>query len=784
MKLVLLILFAASLAASLPIISKPLDNNPDPDNLMWDALLTIDTRDTETNQSRKVPKSIFITPNLNESKVPCPAGHKLGPDGKCYKTLNIDPLDILKTQIASLFNRNRTEAYDDYDYSDYSESTESMNEANGQYNVPLSLGFADEQTGQPPNPFVDSEVNDESRIVLGISVDNDKTKQPFLVSAGDVSDAGLKPYFVQTERTDAIQSEAAAQTVAATDINTSASTSSSATASTDSSSSASITTHANDVVSTGISSAGNDAATTEPNVPFTIEIHENSDDNDANSDAKSVDVNTQSTSLPDPVTIASNDDDNVFETGTAPSLRIERVTPRDEKIDIQTDRIDDNHNATPTSNANVDISPVTDTTAESTPSAGHSTMTAQLSSESTKEAINPSTAKLTTTTENVALSEPIVVAAQKQQLHFDTERMSSSSPSTRLGDVEVLPLVQTSASTDAARENTVRPAFEKIQMESDQKNEPGVRSGIDLSTDATSSTAFDEVFRTDAFSAVDNGTENAMIKSSTTEATPEIIVVTDPYDQIDTSASSVDGVSSADSDRSAGLVGANFDFENTSQQDQANGDDDASTNGGEHQIEIIRKSDGTAINDHEYMDDGDNLNDRLAEELLFQGNTMALNKFDNIKLEDISNTSNRSSQADVIDGGDSDSFSGIGSDFNLASNADVTTESIDYDGKVDDIVAIHTDTDSSAYSTLIRSLQSRQSNDEATAAATSATTTVFQTDATQDGANQQQSTAANQSQNPNTAASNTDDAKIDKSIHLGIDCYLKNYYRQFYIMCT
>lgn len=195
LKILLLVLYSVSLVTSLPIISKPLENNPD--HLVWEALLTIDTRNIDPDKTRKVPKSIFITPNLNESKISCPNGHKLGPDGKCYKTLNIDPLDILKTQIASLFNRNRTTVeYDEYDYSDYSESTESMSGdaagTIGQYDVPLSLGFADEQ--QPSSSRFPTSV-------LGINYDDDKFKQPFLVSTVDVASNGaLKSYNVHTEQ--------------------------------------------------------------------------------------------------------------------------------------------------------------------------------------------------------------------------------------------------------------------------------------------------------------------------------------------------------------------------------------------------------------------------------------------------------------------------------------------------------------------------------------------------------------------------------------------------------
>lgn len=157
----------ACIVNTLPIISKPLENNPD--HLYWEAPLTIDAHRSD-DKTRKIPKSIFITPNLNDSKGNCPPDHKLGPDGKCYKTLKIDPLVILKTQIESLFKRNRTattEYDDDYDYSEYGESTESMSSnSNGKYTLPLSLGFASEnrqpQQTPPSFPLLNRVTKDDS----------------------------------------------------------------------------------------------------------------------------------------------------------------------------------------------------------------------------------------------------------------------------------------------------------------------------------------------------------------------------------------------------------------------------------------------------------------------------------------------------------------------------------------------------------------------------------------------------------------------------------------------
>lgn len=183
--MILLCMYMVSLVNGLPIISKPLDNNPD--HLVWEALLTIDNSRTD-DKTRKIPKSIFITPNLNESKGNCPPDHKLGPDGRCYKTLQIDPLLILKKQIESILKNNRTattEYDDDYDYSEY-DSTESMN-SNGQYTVPLSLGFGSDNripqqqhpsSQQTTFPNLNRVVKDDAHI-LPLTTSNEQEKQPF-----------------------------------------------------------------------------------------------------------------------------------------------------------------------------------------------------------------------------------------------------------------------------------------------------------------------------------------------------------------------------------------------------------------------------------------------------------------------------------------------------------------------------------------------------------------------------------------------------------------------------
>lgn len=148
-QLLLLLLYAAGdFVCGLPITSTPLESNPD--HLAWDALLSINTGYSDHEEARKIPKSIFITPNLNDSKVTCKPGYKLGSDGKCYKTNNfaIDPLDILKTQIESLFNGNKEKPTTNVEYEDYDYDAYDATDSNEPFHVPLSLSFADEQPQQ------------------------------------------------------------------------------------------------------------------------------------------------------------------------------------------------------------------------------------------------------------------------------------------------------------------------------------------------------------------------------------------------------------------------------------------------------------------------------------------------------------------------------------------------------------------------------------------------------------------------------------------------------------
>lgn len=147
LQLVLLLLYAIGLAGTLPITSTPLEDNPD-HLANWDAHLTFaDNRNyggyEYEYEVRKIPKSIFITPHLNEST--CPPGYRLASDGKCrpVNNINLDPDDILKTQLLGFLgqttnNKPPVDYSDDYEYDESPQDTQK-----GPYHVPLSVSFGD-----------------------------------------------------------------------------------------------------------------------------------------------------------------------------------------------------------------------------------------------------------------------------------------------------------------------------------------------------------------------------------------------------------------------------------------------------------------------------------------------------------------------------------------------------------------------------------------------------------------------------------------------------------------
>lgn len=173
------------MVSALPIISKPLDANPD--HLVWEAL-SADTRNTDPNKVRKIPKSIFITPNLNTSKISCPPGMRLSSDGKCLQSIQIDHLEILKQQIQQLTKNDTTDlpADFDYEYGDEHDDGGGGGGSSSMYAVPpLSLGFSDER--RPP-PYPSRIVQQDTRTPLPTTTTtSSRSKEPFRASTDSVT---------------------------------------------------------------------------------------------------------------------------------------------------------------------------------------------------------------------------------------------------------------------------------------------------------------------------------------------------------------------------------------------------------------------------------------------------------------------------------------------------------------------------------------------------------------------------------------------------------------------
>lgn len=171
LQLVLLLLYAIGLASTLPITSTPLEDNPD-HLANWDAHLTFaDNRNyggyEYEYEVRKIPKSIFITPHLNEST--CKPGYRLAKDGKCrpINNINLDPDDILKTQLVGFLGQT-TNNKPSVDYSDDYEYDESPQETQGPYHVPLSVSFGDSAaltaSSSSSSPFRDGTVGASANV--------------------------------------------------------------------------------------------------------------------------------------------------------------------------------------------------------------------------------------------------------------------------------------------------------------------------------------------------------------------------------------------------------------------------------------------------------------------------------------------------------------------------------------------------------------------------------------------------------------------------------------------
>lgn len=133
----------------LPITSEPLANNPE--HLTWDAYPAINVPPYrpysmgETETRVKVPKSIFITPNFNESK--CSEGYRYDAlTHKCHKVqIQVNQQELVIQQALQLFQlqqeqqlqqqQQQTEGVE-YDYDD------EYNTDDAPYHIPLTLSFS------------------------------------------------------------------------------------------------------------------------------------------------------------------------------------------------------------------------------------------------------------------------------------------------------------------------------------------------------------------------------------------------------------------------------------------------------------------------------------------------------------------------------------------------------------------------------------------------------------------------------------------------------------------
>lgn len=136
----LLLLLYALPSHSLPITSNPLGLEDTPDNLAYHTQ-SLEGR-SEHEGVRKIPKSIFITPNHPDFHMSCPNGYHMK-DGECSKIPNfeVDPLELVAAQLEHLLDgKPTTSEYEDYDYENYGDATESAEP----YRVPLDVSFDDE----------------------------------------------------------------------------------------------------------------------------------------------------------------------------------------------------------------------------------------------------------------------------------------------------------------------------------------------------------------------------------------------------------------------------------------------------------------------------------------------------------------------------------------------------------------------------------------------------------------------------------------------------------------
>lgn len=139
-----------SLITTLPITSKPLENNPE--HLTWEAWLMIDSKNPHEKTRKITPKSIFITPNLTNTtaSVTCPDGYKVDQNNQCIQIVNIDPDDELLNHLESLLGPSEGHEGDvSYDYSDYDSTA--VHAGPFQLNIPLNIGFNSGDSNQDDN---------------------------------------------------------------------------------------------------------------------------------------------------------------------------------------------------------------------------------------------------------------------------------------------------------------------------------------------------------------------------------------------------------------------------------------------------------------------------------------------------------------------------------------------------------------------------------------------------------------------------------------------------------
>lgn len=665
---ILLCMYMVSMVSTLPIISKPLENNPD--HLVWEALLSIDTHRSD-DKTRKIPKSIFITPNLNESKGNCPPEHKLGPDGRCYKTLKIDPLVILKTQIESLLNKNRTattEYDEDYDYSEYGESTESMN-SNGQYTVPLSFGFGSDNRipqqhlQQTTFPNLNRVVKD-SHITPGLSISSEKQNQPFLVSTTGL-DLGAED--------DSVESKS--------ETSSSAATASNIVPSTTKTTIADATTSVSPVSSTT-------AASSTPNTDTTTnsqEVQPQSTDSSTPSDETLID-NDESTS----VSSATNGLDLSSTTLTTGASSTEAqsttmvsssVKSLEEEVTTSTDQIvsvttasSDKASSTSTSES---VSTSTEVSEEIMPSSTENVK--PIPDTQTEIEERPYEAEIVAVTiqpEIVTVKSSTQMPIESVETHNEsskelpalshiaieepTEKPSTTTPANN----DALSTEKKESNTDNIRVMSAKLVADPVTEQNESSEEKVIivqaQNNSELVTGAEDS-------RSDSYEVVD-----AIFIPSQSELLEELDpavgkslnnTVGEPKYRLENASAILDDeLSEAEI---APVI-------NTGKDARAN-------------IELVNESDESP--QHQQEDEQKNLSDRLAEELLFQGATLEVPKSEEASINDtieVSDNPEKNGSASIVnenmDAEDILSDAPLGIETNVGSEV-TTVESIDYDSK-------------------------------------------------------------------------------------------------------